>query len=111
MAEHNSTQEKAFQTKVKMQLYKALWPAASDYLATLKSAAESGLLDLSIRNTFAYEDALTRAITASFGGADPGEALKKGAKEREASTKRVGVEKQREAYLDWASKPNAYPKR
>lgn len=91
--------------------YKALWPAASDYLETLQAAAKTGLLDLSIRNTFAYEDALTRAITASFGGANPRDALNKAAKEWDDITKRVGVETQKEAYLDWASKPNAYPKR
>lgn len=89
--------------------YQNLWPDARDYLATLQAGAETGLLDLSIRNTFAYEDALTRAITAAFGGEDPQRALDGAAREWDRLTDRVGRDKQKAAYLEWVSKPNAYP--
>ena len=32
------------------------------------------------------------------------------AAQRDALTDRIGVDKQRAAYQDWAGKPNAYPK-
>jgi multiple sugar transport system substrate-binding protein len=89
--------------------YKSLWPYADEYLAILQKGAETGLLDLSIRNTFAYEESLTRAITAAFAGEDPQAALDQAAQEWDALTEQVGVDVQRAAYQDWASKPNAYP--
>lgn len=89
--------------------YQNLWPGAKDYLTTLQAGAETGLLDLSIRNTFAYEEVLTRAITAAFGGEDPKKALDRAAKEWDRITDRVGLEDQKRAYADWISKPNAYP--
>ncbi len=89
--------------------YQNLWPDAKDYLATLQAGAKTGLLDLSIRNTFAYEESLTRAITAAFSGDDPKEALDRAAAEWDRITQRVGVEVQKSAYADWVSKPNSYP--
>jgi multiple sugar transport system substrate-binding protein len=89
--------------------YRNLWPYAGEYLDILREAAEDGLLDLSIRNTFAYEESLTRAITAAFAGMDPQAALDQAAQEWDALTEQVGVDAQRAAYEDWAAKPNAYP--
>jgi multiple sugar transport system substrate-binding protein len=89
--------------------YKSLWPYADEYLAILQKGAETGLLDLSIRNTFAYEESLTRAITAAFSGEDPQAALDQAAQEWDAITEQVGIDAQRAAYEEWASKPNAYP--
>jgi multiple sugar transport system substrate-binding protein len=89
--------------------YRNLWPYAGEYLDILREAAEDGLLDLSIRNTFAYEESLTRAITSAFAGMDPQAALDQAAQEWDALTEQVGVDAQREAYEDWAAKPNAYP--
>ncbi len=90
--------------------YKALWPAAPEYLETLEAAANAGLADLSIRSTAAYEDALTRAISAAFGGAGVKEALDTAAKEWDALTDQIGLEAQKSAYNEWASKSNAYPR-
>jgi multiple sugar transport system substrate-binding protein len=90
--------------------YQALWPDAKHYLATLEAGAVSGLLDLSIINTFAYEDTLSAGLQAAMGGVDPQEALDGVAAEWDKLTEKVGVDKQREAYKEWASKPNAYPK-
>lgn len=89
--------------------YAALWPNAKNYLAALKSSAEAGLLDLSISNTSAYEESLTRALTAALAGGDPKEALDQAAEEWNAITDDVGRDLQKEVYAAWASHPNAYP--
>ncbi len=89
--------------------YQNSWANANEYLDTLQAGAETGLLDLSIRSTAAYEEALTRAITAAFGGEDPQAALDQAAAEWDRLTDRIGVDVQKRAYLDWSSKPNAYP--
>ena len=91
--------------------YKARWPEAPAYLATLEQAAETGLLDLSILQTASYVEALGRAIQAAISGVDPQAALDQAAAEWDALTRQIGVDAQRAAYQDWASKPNAYPER
>lgn len=89
--------------------YRGLWPSAGDYLDTLKLGAETGLLDLSIIDTFSYEESLTRAITSALAGGDPRSALEDAAEEWDTITEEIGVDDQREAYSIWAAKPNAYP--
>ncbi|MGH6899570.1 MAG: ABC transporter substrate-binding protein [Geminicoccaceae bacterium] len=89
--------------------YQSRWPAAPAYLATLEQAAKTGILDLSILQTAAYVEALGRAIQAAIAGVDPQDALDQAAAEWDALTERIGIDAQRSAYLDWASKPNAYP--
>lgn len=89
--------------------YKALWPAAKDYLAALEDAAETGLLDLSIIDTFAYEESLTRAVVAALSGQDARSVLDQAAGEWNEITEEIGIDDQREAYLVWSSKPGAYP--
>ncbi len=89
--------------------YQSLWPDAKEYLATLQAGAVTGLLDLSVINTFAYEDALGRGLQAVMGGADPQESLDEVAADWDKVTEKVGIDKQRAAYKQWASKPNAYP--
>ncbi len=89
--------------------YRALWPAAGEYLDALKVGSETGLLDLSIIDTFSYEESLTRAITTSLAGGDVRSALDQSAEEWNEITDEIGVDDQRDAYAIWASKPNAYP--
>ena len=91
--------------------YRALWPTASEYLDILQKAAQTGLPDLSIRNTFQYEESLTRALQRAVAGTAPKQALDDLAKEWDAITERTGVEQQRQAYKAWSSNPNAYPKK
>jgi multiple sugar transport system substrate-binding protein len=67
------------------------------------------MLDLSIRNTFQYEEALAKAMQRLMAGEDPKEAMDEAAAGWDKVTRRTGVDKQREAYQEWASKPNAYP--
>ena len=90
--------------------YAARWPEAPEYLATLQEAAQTGLLDLSILQTASYAEALGRAIQAGISGVDPKQALDQAAAEWDALTEQIGLEEQRAAYQDWASKPNAYPR-
>ena len=89
--------------------YRARWPNAGDYLDTLKAGAETGLLDLSLIQTDRYEEGIRQAISSLWAGDDPQEILDDLAESWDALTERIGVEKQKRAYLDWAGKPNAYP--
>jgi multiple sugar transport system substrate-binding protein len=69
----------------------------------------TGLLDLSLLQTDAYEEALRQGLSRLWGGDDPQAILDDIAARWDAVTERIGVDQQREAYQDWASKPNAYP--
>ena len=55
--------------------YQNLWPRAKDYLKVLKDGAAAGYADLSIIETFKYQDAMARAVIAAIGGEDPKAAL------------------------------------
>ena len=89
--------------------YQSRWPDAKHYLEAAEKGAVSGLLDLSIINTFAYIDALAAGLQAVMGGGDPQAELDGVADKWDALTEKVGVDAQREAYMEWASKPAAYP--
>jgi multiple sugar transport system substrate-binding protein len=89
--------------------YKALWPEAPEYLQTLQDAAETGLLDLSLIQTDRYEEALRQGVSRVWAGEDIQAVMNDIAAQWDAVTQRIGVDAQREAYQDWASKPNAYP--
>ncbi|MBX2880143.1 MAG: extracellular solute-binding protein [Granulosicoccus sp.] len=89
--------------------YKSRWPEAPEYLAVLQEAASSGLSDLSLLQTDRYEEALRQAVSRLWAGEDPKSILDDVAATWDKTTKRIGVEKQKAVYLDWAAKPNAYP--
>ncbi|QEX19236.1 ABC transporter substrate-binding protein [Hypericibacter terrae] len=89
--------------------YLSRWPDAKDYLATLKQASETGLLDLSILQTDKYEEALRQGISALWSGEDPKAILDKIASQWDAITEKIGVDKQKAAYQGWAAKSGAYP--
>ncbi len=89
--------------------YQSRWPDAKYYLEAAEKGAVSGLLDLSIINTFAYIDALAAGLQSVMSGGDPQEELDGVADKWDALTEKVGVDAQREAYMEWASKPAAYP--
>jgi multiple sugar transport system substrate-binding protein len=89
--------------------YLSRWPDAKDYLATLKEASETGLLDLSLLQTDKYEEALRQGISALWTGEDPKAILDKVAAQWDAITEKVGVDKQKAAYQSWAAKSGAYP--
>jgi multiple sugar transport system substrate-binding protein len=89
--------------------YKSRWPDAPAYLETLQEGAVSGLLDLSILQTDRYEEALRQGLSRLWAGDDPQAILDDIAAQWDETTEQVGVDAQREAYADWAGKPNAYP--
>ena len=89
--------------------YQSRWPDAKYYLEAAEKGAVSGLLDLSIINTFAYIDALAAGLQSVMSGGDPQEELDGVADKWDALTEKVGIDAQREAYMEWASKPAAYP--
>ena len=89
--------------------YKSRWPEAPQYLEALQAGAVSGMLDLSLLQTDRYEEALRQGISRLWAGEDPQAILDDVASQWDAVTDRIGVDAQREAYLDWSSKPNAYP--
>jgi multiple sugar transport system substrate-binding protein len=89
--------------------YRARWPNAGDYLDVLKKGSETGLLDLSLLQVDRYEEALRQGISRLWAGEDPKLILDDMAGQWDALTDRIGMDKQKRVYADWASKPNAYP--
>jgi len=89
--------------------YKSRWPEAPAYLETLAQGAETGLLDLSLLQTDRYEEVLRQMISKLWGGDDPKAIADAAAAEWDAITERIGVDKQKAVYADWAAKSGAYP--
>ena len=90
--------------------YAALWPEAKDYLKALQDGANNGLLDLSLLQTDKYEEVLRQSVSKLWAGDDPKAILDAAAAEWDAITEKIGVDKQKAVYADWASKSGAYPK-
>ncbi len=90
--------------------YLSRWPDAKYYLATLRAGADTGLLDLGLLQVDKYEEVLRQAMTRLWAGEDSKKILDDSAAQWDKLTDRIGVDKQKAAYLDWAKKPNAYPK-
>lgn len=89
--------------------YRSRWPEAPEYLAALQAGAVNGLLDLSVIQTDRYEEALRQGISKLWAGQDPQAILNEVAAQWDQTTQRVGLDKQKAAYAEWAAKPNAYP--
>jgi multiple sugar transport system substrate-binding protein len=89
--------------------YKALWPDAPAYLATLRQGAETGLLDLSLLQLDRYEEGLRQALSRLWAGEPPKAIADDWARQWDQLTDRIGVDRQQRVYKDWAAKPNAYP--
>jgi multiple sugar transport system substrate-binding protein len=92
-------------------VYESRWPEAKEYLATLKAASETGLLDLSLLQTDKYEEVLRQSISRLWANGDPKQILDDAARQWDQITERVGVDKQKAVYANWASKSGAYPAR
>ena len=89
--------------------YRSRWPEAPQYLEALQEGAVNGLLDLSIIQTDRYEEGIRQAVSRLWAGEDPKAILDDVAKQWDALTERIGVDKQREAYLSWSANAAAYP--
>ena len=57
-----------------------------------------------------YEEVLRQGFSRLWAGEDAKSILDDLAKQWDEITRRVGVEKQRAVYSEWAAKPGAYPK-
>ena len=90
--------------------YLSRWPDAKNYLAALKEASKTGLLDLSLIQTDKYEEALRQGISRLWAGEDPKKILDDVASQWDQITQQVGVDKQKAVYSAWAAKSGAYPK-
>jgi multiple sugar transport system substrate-binding protein len=91
-------------------VYLSRWPEAKEYLATLKAASETGLLDLSLLQTDKYEEVLRQSISRLWAGEDPKKILDDAAKQWDTITEKIGVDKQKAVYTSWAAQSGAYPK-
>ena len=89
--------------------YKSRWPEAPEYLDALQQGAVSGLLDLSLIQTDKYEEALRQGVSRLWAGEDPQAILDDVAAQWDTVTEKIGTDKQKEAYAEWSSRPNAYP--
>jgi multiple sugar transport system substrate-binding protein len=69
----------------------------------------SVLLVLSLLQTDRYEEALRQAFSRLWAGEEPQTILDDVAAQWDATTDKIGVDKQKAVYQDWAGKPNAYP--
>lgn len=90
--------------------YQSLWPGAKDYLDTLLTSTEKGLLDLSLLQINLYEKSLMEGLKAAFTRKlAPQDALDHIARQWDQITQSIGTEKQQHYYKAWMSKPLAYP--
>ncbi len=89
-------------------LYRALWPNAKDYLIGLSNAANNAVIDMIMPGWQDYALSLDRMCTAVWAGEDPKSALQKCAAEWDATTDKLGVDKQRDAYQQFKKLPGAF---
>jgi multiple sugar transport system substrate-binding protein len=89
-------------------LYRALWPDAKDYLIGLNNAANSAVIDMTMTGASDYSLAVDRMCTAVWAGEDPKAALETCAAEWDSTTEKLGVDAQRESYLNFKKQPGAY---
>ncbi|CAN5781834.1 extracellular solute-binding protein [soil metagenome] len=88
--------------------YRARWGNANEYLDTLRSAADTCLLDIVMPGSNEYHVALDNLVTAAQGGASVEDALAQGNTAFNEITDRIGRDAQREAYQQFIALPGAY---
>jgi multiple sugar transport system substrate-binding protein len=77
------------------------WPGAKEYLAYLNEGANFGVLDPVYTGSQDYANALDRGMTAIYAGTDVQKGLDTVAKEWDAITNKLGVDKQRASYQNF----------
>jgi multiple sugar transport system substrate-binding protein len=92
----------------KSPLYRALWPDANEYLIGLNNAANNAVIDMIMPGWQDYALSLDRMCSAVWAGDDPKAALQKAAAEWDTATDKLGVDKQRDAYVQFKKLPGAY---
>ncbi len=88
--------------------YRALWPAAKDYLINLCECSNTAVVDMIMPGWQDYALSIDRMCTAVWGGQDPQSALQKAAAEWDATTQRLGVDVQKAAYQQFLQVPGSY---
>ncbi len=89
-------------------LYRALWPAAKDYLLTLSEASNNAVLDMIMPGWQDYALSIDRMCTAAWSGEDPKSVLQRAAGEWDQVTEKLGVDAQRAAYQEFLKLPGCY---
>jgi multiple sugar transport system substrate-binding protein len=89
-------------------LYRALWPNAKDYLINLSNSANGAVLDMIMPGWQDYALSIDRMCTAVWAGEDPQSALQRAAAEWDATTDKLGVDAQRDAYQQFMQLPGSY---
>ncbi len=89
-------------------LYRALWPNAKDYLINLSDSANGAVLDMIMPGWQDYALSIDRMCTAVWAGEEPKTALERAAAEWDATTQKLGVDSQREAYEQFRKLPGSY---
>ncbi len=90
--------------------YRELWTGADDYLDTLQKSSENGLVDLSLLEINLYEKSLNEGLKAAFTKQlTATQALNLIAQQWDQITQAVGVEKQKQYYIEWKNSPFSYP--
>jgi multiple sugar transport system substrate-binding protein len=79
--------------------YRALWPAAGEYLVNLCECANSGVVDMIMPGWQDYALSIDRMCSAVWGGQDPKAALQKAGAEWDASTQRLGAPAKKAGFL------------
>jgi multiple sugar transport system substrate-binding protein len=92
----------------KSDQYRALWPAAKDYLITLCECSNTAVVDMIMPGWQDYALSIDRMCTAVWGGQDPAAALKQVAAEWDTTTQRLGVDAQKAAYEQFLKLPGSY---
>src|SRR3984957_13310325 len=92
----------------KSEQYRALWPAAKDYLITLCECSNTAVVDMIMPGWQDYALSIDRMCSAVWGGEDPKAALKKAAAEWDTTTQRLGVAAQKAAYQEFLQVPGCY---
>jgi multiple sugar transport system substrate-binding protein len=88
--------------------YRALWPAAKDYLIGLSNAANTGVVDMIMPGWQDYALSLDRMCTAAWAGTDPKAALATAAAEWDQVTQKLGVDSQKAAYEQFQKLAGSY---
>ncbi|SEF06714.1 carbohydrate ABC transporter substrate-binding protein, CUT1 family [Rhizobiales bacterium GAS188] len=92
----------------KSEQYRALWPAAKDYLITLCECSNTAVVDMIMPGWQDYALTIDRMCTSVWGGQDPKAALQGAAAEWDAVTKRLGIDAQKAAYQQFLQIPGSY---
>jgi multiple sugar transport system substrate-binding protein len=87
--------------------YASRWPAAKQYLSTLCNAANHALLDPIMVGAADYANAMDRAMTAMYAGKDVKSTLDATAREWDAITNKLGVDRVRESYQNFLKLPGS----